>query len=205
MGIELGVSLIIVGLFAASVLAYILTKVNKQLGAWVTVVGSFAALVVMYLLQGDIGSTYKLFFLEFTLTQYGWFFSVIMLAVFACVSFFNIYWMQKIIHPAAYNMLYMLALMGTIGAFAAKDFIGLFIFWETIVWSSMFIIPFGKSRKASVVYYAFSAFGSLSMLYGILFLYGKFGSFEIASVLKMAAGDPTAALVAFITIELQDL
>ena len=205
MSIQLGVSLIIAGLFAASVLAYILTKVNKSLGAWVTVAGSFAALAVMTLLHGEIGATTKILFLEFTLTQYAWFFSVIMLGVFACVSFFNIYWMKKIIHPAAYNLLYMLALAGTVGAFCARDFITLFIFWETIVWASMFIIPFGKSRKASVTYYAFSAFGSLSMLYGILFLYSRFGTFEITTALSMAAGDPTAAIVAFITIGIAGL
>ncbi len=205
MSIQFSVSLVIAGLFAASVLAYILTKLNRSLGAWITVVGSAAAFAAMFLLRGDIGATTSISFMEFTLTQYGWFFSVIMLGVFACVSFFNIFWMKKIIHPAAYNLLYMLALTGTIGAFSARDFITLFIFWETIVWASMFIIPFGKSRKASVVYYAFSAFGSLSMLYGILFLYGRFGSFEIAGVLHQAAGDPTAALVAFITIGIAGL
>jgi formate hydrogenlyase subunit 3/multisubunit Na+/H+ antiporter MnhD subunit len=205
MSFQLSVSLIIAGLFAASVLAWLLTKVNKAIGAWVTVAASAAALTVMALLHKEIGSTVNLFFLQFTLTQYGWFFSIVMLSVFSCVSFFNIYWMPKLIHPAAYNMLYLLALMGTLGAFSAKDFITLFIFWELIVWASMFIIPFGKSRKASVTYYAFSAFGSLSMLYGILFLYHKFGSFEIQSVLQQAAGDPTAAIVAFITIGIAGL
>ncbi len=205
MSFQLSVSLVIAGLFAASVLAFVLTKINKALGAWVTVIGSAAALLAMVLLHKDIGSTVNLYFLQFTLTQYGWFFSVVMLSVFACVSFFNIYWMPKLIHPAAYNLLYLLALAGTLGAFSARDFITLFIFWETIVWASMFIIPFGKSRKASVTYYAFSAFGSLSMLYGILFLYSRFGSFEIAGVLSQAAGDPTAALVAFITIGIAGL
>ena len=205
MSIQLSVGLIVIGLFAASALAYVLTKINKKLGAWVTVAASFAALIAMYILQSDIGSVQKLWGIEFKLTQYGWFFSVIMLVVFACVSFFNIYWMKKIVHPAAYNFLYLLALMGTIGAFSAKDFISLFVFWEIIVWASMFIIPFGKSRKASVTYYAFSAFGSLSMLYGILFLYSRFGSFEIEPVLQQAAGDPTAAIVAFITFAIAGL
>lgn len=205
MSFQLSVSLIVAGLFAAAVLAWLLTKVNKALGAWVTVAASAAALTMMALLHKEIGGTVNLFFLQFTLTQYGWFFSIVMLSVFTCVSFFNIYWMQKLIHPAAYNMLYLLALVGTLGAFSAKDFITLFIFWELIVWASMFIIPFGKSRKASVTYYAFSAFGSLSMLYGILFLYHRFGSFEIQSVLHQAAGDPTAAIVAFVTIGIAGL
>ena len=199
------VDTIIIGLLVCAVLAYLLTKANKKLGAWVTVLGSTLAFVAMFLLRSDIGVTHELGFMQFKITEYGWFFSVVMLAVFACVSFFNIYWMEKIIHPAAYNALYLLALLGTLGAFMAKDFIVLFIFWEMIVWASMFIIPFGKSRKASIVYYAFSAFGSLAMLFGIFYLYANTGTFEIEPALAEAAQNPTQALVAFITIGIAGL
>ncbi len=200
MNLQISIGMIVVGLVLSALLAYVLTKVNKKLGAWITVLASIAALVFVYMLQGAIGTSDSLGFLKFTLTEYGWFFSVVMLIVFACVSFFNVYWMERIIHPAAYNFLFIMVLAGTLGAFSAKDFIGLFVFWETIVWGSMFIIPFGKSRKASVIYYAFSVFGSLSMLYGIFYLYSKIGSFDIQYVLAEAAKNPTYALVAFITI-----
>ncbi len=205
MDFMISVPTVIVGLILSSVLAYVLTKANKILGALVTVLASCGALAVMFLLRSDIGSTQNFFMIGFKLTEYGWFFSTLMILIFACVSFFNLYWMKKIIHPAGYNFLYLIALAGTIGAFTAKDFIGLFIFWETIVWASMFIIPFGKSRKASVVYYAFSAFGSLSMLFGILFLYSKTGSFDIQYVLQQAGSNLTYALVAFITIGIAGL
>ena len=205
MDIMISVPAVIVGLILSSVLAYILTKADKTLGALVTVLASCGAFAVMFMLRGDIGSTQSFYMLDFKLTEYGWFFSTLMLLIFACVSFFNLYWMKKIIHPAGYNFLYLVALAGTIGAFTAKDFIVLFIFWETIVWASMFIIPFGKSRKASVVYYAFSAFGSLSMLFGILYLYSKTGSFDIQYVLEQASGNFTYGLVAFITIGLAGL
>ena len=200
MNLQISIGMIVAGLVLSALLAYVLTKVNKKLGAWITVLASIAALIFVYMLQGAIGTSDSLGFLKFTLTEYGWFFSVVMLIVFACVSFFNVYWMERIIHPAAYNFLYIMVLAGTLGAFSAKDFIGLFVFWETIVWGSMFIIPFGKSRKASVIYYAFSVFGSLSMLYGIFYLYSKIGSFDIQYVLAEAAKNPTYALVAFITI-----
>ena len=205
MGIHLGIGILLAGLLFGALLAYIVTKIEKRLGAWVSVLVSAAAFAAIFLLRSDIGSSYRLLFLEFRLTEYGWFFSAIMLFVFTCVSFFNIFWMDKILHPAAYNMLYLLALLGTIGAFAAKDFISMFIFWEMIVWSSMFIIPFGKSRQAAVVYYAFSTFGSLSMLFGILFLYSKTGSFDIEYVLGQAALNPALAIIAFITIGIAGL
>lgn len=201
----LGPSGVMAGLFVSALLAYLLTRVNKRLGAWVTVAASFTALASMLLLKGAAGSAGHLLFLQFKMTEYGWFFSIIMLTVFACVSFFNLFWMDRIAHPAAYNMLYMLALLGTLGAFLARDFITLFVFWEMIVWASMFIIPFGKSRLASVVYYAFSALGSLSMLFGVLFLHSRTGTFVIADALAAAAGNPTTAMVAFITIGIAGL
>lgn len=205
MGSFIGTSGLMAGLFIGAMLSYLLTRVSKRLGAWATVVVSFAALAVMMVMRGGIGSAERLGFLQFRLTDYGWFFSAIMLAVFACVSFFNIFWMEKIARPAAYNLLYLLALTGTLGAFLARDFITLFVFWEMIVWSSMFIIPFGKSRQAAVVYYAFSALGSLSMLFGVLYLHSKTDTFVIAESLAKAAGDPTLAWVAFITIGIAGL
>lgn len=205
MGSYLSTNGIIAGLFISALIAYLLTRIGRRLGAWVTIVAPFAALAAMLLLRGEIGSTSQLLFLQFQPTEYGWFFSVIMLAIFACVSFYNIFWMDKIAHPAAYNLLYLLALLGTIGAFLARDFISLFVFWEMIVWSSMFIIPFGKSRSASVVYYAFSTLGSMSMLFGVLFMYSRTGTFVIADALGAAASDPTLAWVAFITIGIAGL
>ena len=71
MGIQLDVSWIIAGLFICSLLAYLFTKISKPLGAWVTVVASLAAFAVMFLLKNDIGTTYRLFFMEFKLTQLG--------------------------------------------------------------------------------------------------------------------------------------
>ena len=196
---------IIAGLFISALLAYLLTKVNKQLGAWVTILAPIAALVVLAQLGSAETPAEKLLFLQFHMTEYGWFFSAIMLTVFACVAFFNIYSIKKLAHPAAYNMLYLLALTGTLGAFFAVDFITLFIFWEMIVWTSMFIIPMGKSRKAAVVYYAFSALGSLTMLFGILFLHSSTGTFVIADALAAAANDATLAWVTFITIGIAGL
>ena len=201
----LSISGVMTGLLICALLSYLLTKVNRQLGAWVTVLTPIAALAAIIRLTSATASVERLSFLRFQMTEYGWFFSVIMLTVFACVAFFNIYWMKKIAHPAAYNLLYLLALTGTLGAFFARDFITLFIFWEMIVWSSTFIIPMGKSRVASVVYYAFSAFGSLTMLFGILFLHSQTGTFVITDALAAAATDPTLAWVTFITIGIAGL
>lgn len=196
---------IIVALMVASGLAYITTKSNKQLGAWITIIASTFVLAVFLVVGDDLADHDAIGMIQMTVTPLGWFFSMTMLTVYSMVAFFNPFWMDKIVHPAAYNMLYLLSLAGTIGVFFADSFIVLFIFWEIVVWASMFIVPFGKSRKASIVYYAMSTFGSFTMLYAIFMLYTAYGSFRIAFVLSQVAGNPGMAVVAFILILLAGL
>ena len=196
---------VILVLAAAGILAYLLTKVNKLLGALVTILAPLYALVV-FLVEGDsLVTSGALGFIRFQGSSLGWFFALIMLIVYGTVAFFNPYWMKKLLHPASYNLLYLLSLAGTLGVFFSENFMGLFIFWEIVVWSSLFIIPQGKSRNASVVYYAMSTFGSFTMLYAIFMLYMRYDSFMISEVMAKAAGDSTTAIVAFILIGLAGL
>lgn len=189
---------IIISLIVAGFIAYYLTSLSKVAGAVVTMIASVAALVV-FLIEGDsILANDAIGIISFKVTPLGWYFTIIMLVVYACVSFFNPYWMKKMLYPGAYNMLYLVSLAGTIGVFMADHFIVLFIFWELVVWTSLFIIPLGKSRNASVVYYAMSTFGSFTFLYAIFMLYSKFDSFMISEVLKASQADPTIAVAAFL-------
>lgn len=188
-----------------SLLSFLLSKISKKLGAWITVIASISSLVLMIAYKDSLDGSSINSLLEFNITDLGWFFSVLMLTVYSAVSFFNIYWMDKINHPAAYNFLYLLSLAGTIGLFFSKTFILLFICLEIVVWSSMFIIPLGKSRKASIAYYAFSTAGSFLLLFGILLLNSKFNSFDIEYVLTQVASEPTYALISFILIGIAGL
>lgn len=191
---------LIISLIVCSALAYVATKANKKFGAVVTILVTLGALLIFLVLGDGIGDRDAIGIIQFTVTPLGWFFTITMLVVYSMVAFFNPYWMDRIVHPAAYNMLYLLSLAGTVGVFFADNFIVLFIFWEIVVWASLFIIPFGKSRKASVVYYAMSTFGSFTMLYAIFMLYAKYDSFVIVEVLGKVAADPQMALIAFILI-----
>lgn len=191
---------VIIGLIICSTLTYVATKANKQFGAILTIVVTLGVLAIFMILGDGISDNDAIGMIQFTVTPLGWFFTVTMLVVYSMVAFFNPYWMEKIVHPAAYNMLYLLSLAGTIGVFFADNFLVLFIFWEIVVWASMFIVPFGKSRNASVVYYAMSTFGSFTMLYAIFMLYAKYDSFVINEVLVKVAADPQMAVIAFILI-----
>lgn len=196
---------IVIGLILLSLLTYAVTRVHPIVGAGITIIATLGTLA-LFLIEGDlISGGESMGIIQFTVTPLGWFFSVIMLIVYTMVAFFNPYWMKKLLHPAVYNMLFLLSLAGTIGVFMSSDFIVLFIFWELTVWSSMFIIPLGKSRNASIVYYAMSTFGSFTFLYAIFMLYAKYGSFNIEEVLSRAGENPGIAIAAFILMLLAGL
>lgn len=195
----MNLNLIILISIAFALVAYMVTKLNEKAGAFVTVAGSLFALVAVFLLRSSIGTEISLLYFNFSLTTAGWYFSLVMLTAYSMTAFFNPYWMKKLIYPAGYNFLYLLSMTGTLGLFFAKDFITLFIFWETVVWSSAFIIQMGKSRKAAYVYYVISAIGSMATLFAIMFAYGTTGTFVINEAFQGLVGYPGRALVIFIT------
>jgi NADH-quinone oxidoreductase subunit M len=197
-------SLLLIGLLAAP-LTYVLTKVNKKLGSYFTIFSTLFILIFLFGYMDDTGSIFNLisfgeFSLQLVTSNYGWYFSIIMVLTYFLVSFFNPFWVEKLINPASYNMLYVFSVVSTLGVFYAKDFLTLFIFWEMVVWSSLFIIPLGKSRKASVVYYTISTIGSFSMFFAIMYLYSMYQTFDISVISQNLINSPNTAIMAYFLI-----
>ncbi|KLO21969.1 NADH dehydrogenase subunit M [Marinitoga sp. 1197] len=196
---------LILFILLGGLITYFVSKINSKTGAWLTVIISLVSLFVIYSMKDSSGVILNVFnygnySLNLVTSNYAWYFSIVMVLVYSMVSFFNPYWMEKVIHPAAYNLFYLLSLGGTLGVFYSKDFLTLFIFWELVVWSSMFIIPLGKSRRATVVYYGISTIGSFSMLYAILMLNVKYGTFDIQTNIQNMSNDPKFAVLFFFLI-----
>ena len=87
------------------------------------------------------------------------------------VSFFHPHFLDKYKYKDSYNLLFLLSLAGILGAFFTDNFIQLFFFFELIIWSTMLLIPQGKSRSAAVSYFGFSVAGSVALLIGIFMIY----------------------------------
>ncbi len=189
--------ILIVLMFLGAVTAYLVSKADLKAGAYATVLFSLGALVLLLLGRGEIGSEFTILFMGFEVTTIGWYFSGVMVLVYAMTAFFNSYWMDKMIYPGSYNFLYLFSLGGTVGLFFAKDLITLFIFWEIVVWSSTFIVPMGKSRRAAVVYYTISTIGSMATLYGIMLLHRISGTLDIQGAFAPLKNDPVLATVIF--------
>jgi len=190
--------IVVILMFLGAFSAYLISKASLKAGAYATTVFSLGALAVLLMGRSEIGSEFSVLFMNFEVTVIGWYFSGVMVLVYAMTSFFNSFWMDKMMYPGSYNFLYLFSLAGTLGLFFASDLITLFIFWEVVVWSSTFIIPMGKSRRAAVVYYTISSIGSMATLYGIMLVYRISGTLVIQEAFVPLKEDPLTATVVFV-------
>jgi len=194
------IEFLILFLVAAGLISYLLTKANSFLGSVFTIFAVFFVFVSLAAYGFNMTLSTEVLLLpgfSFELTYLGVYFVLIISFVYLMVSFFHPYFVDSYKYKNAYNMLFLLSLAAVLGTFFTDSFLQLFFFFELIVWTTMFLIPLGKSKSAAVMYYGFSAAGSLSMLFGILIMHQLVGSFNIADGLSALTG--TNAVIVFIS------
>ncbi len=189
---------LILGLFLAGIAAYGIGRLKPAAASWLTLAASWAALLILFL-GGDTlagGNAWGL--LAFKMTPLGWFFSMTLLFVYSTNTFFNLSVPAAPTRQAAYPMLYLISLASTIGVFSAENWLALFIFWEIVLWSSTFMIGFGKPGRGSIIYFGMSLLGSFMMLFAILVMGTAYQTFEVKGALMAAAQSPGPALLVFL-------
>ncbi len=182
---------LILFLVGAALLAYLLSKFNKTAASIFTI---FATMFVFASLAGYgfgmnlVETVNVLPGFTFAQTYLGFYFVIIIVFVYLMVSFFHPYYIDTYKYKDSYNFLFLLSLAGIIGAFYTNNFLQLFFFFELIIWTTMFLIPLGKSREAAVTYFGFSVAGSMSMLLGIFMIFQQSGTFDISAGLAGISG-----------------
>ncbi len=188
----ISLELLLIVLLGSGVIAFILGKFHKVAGSFITILATgFIFVNIAYSGFNEILDTGVKYlpYVTFAQTSLGTFFAMIVTFVFFMVSFFNPYFIGKYKYPALYSLLYLFSLAGVIGVFFTDNFMTLFFFFELVVWTSLFLIPMGRSKKAASTYYGFSAFGSFALLFAILLMYVNNNfSFEIATSLQNISG-----------------
>ncbi|ABR31071.1 oxidoreductase [Thermosipho melanesiensis] len=191
------VNLILLFLFG-SLISYILTKVNKVIGAIFNFLLTGYALFVVW--NVEVGTTEKLFSifegLESVLkvTFLGKFFALISLIVISFVAFFVLEWIKKKnLNAAAFNLFYMLMIAGVLGVFFSNDLLTLYVFWEIAVLGSFLIVPMGKedSKKAAIIYVVISGIGSYLYLFATFSLYFRYGVLDFKGVSQHLLNEPS--------------
>lgn len=196
----ISIEVLILFLIAASAVSYLLTKLNTFVGSMMTTITTFFTLIVLLIFglnQSLESSATIVNFFSFEPTYLGLFFSIVITFIYFLISFAHHCFLSENEYKDVYNFLFLLSLAGVIGSFFTDNFLQLFFFFELIVWSTAFLIPLGKSKKAAVTYFGFSIAGSFAMLFGILLLGAQVGSFDISYGLENVSG--VTAVIVFIS------
>jgi len=197
------IELLIIITALSGVLAYFAGKLNKVLGSVITILVSlFVFVSVAYFgYNGQLTTTMAILpYVTFSVTYLGLFFAILVTFVFAMVSFFNPFFVEKYKYPAVYSMLYLLSLAGVLGVFFTNNFMSLFFFFEFVVWTSLFLIPLGTSKRAASSYYAFSTVGSFALLFAIFMMREASGTFDIASSMSSISGTEAAIVTVLLAV-----
>ncbi len=195
------IEMMILLVLAFAVISYVVTKLNAFIGAVVTIVAStlvFSTLAYYGLSMNMDPTTTILPFLVFRETYLGTYFVVVIALIYMMVSFFHPYYVDQYKYKAAYHFLFLLSLAAVLGAFYSANLVQLFFFFELIVWSTLFLIPMGKSKEAAVMYYGFSAFGSLSMFFGVLVTYQATGNTALAALSQLTGNQAILVFISFL-------
>src|SRR5665648_344933 len=94
----MGFNMLILMMVAGSLFTYIISRINYKVGAISTVVFSLISLIVILLSKSQIGESFSILYMNFNITTIGWYFSAVMVLVYAMSSFFNIYWMEQMLY-----------------------------------------------------------------------------------------------------------
>lgn len=193
------IELLIIIIALSALVAYGLTKINATIGAIFTIfvtMFTFGSLAY-YGFNLEMDTTVSFIQgLSFSQTYMGFYFVIIITFIYLMVSFFHPHFIDLYPYKSAYNFLFLLSLVGIIGAFYTSHFLQLFFFFELVIWSTFFLIPQGKKRDAGIPYFAFGVGGSILMLIGVFLVYNTTGSFDIYSGLSAITGSTATAVFA---------
>jgi len=188
------IEILLLILAGAAIILYFLTKLNTMVGSIFTIFVTMFVFVSLaaYGTNLNLDTSVSLIpGLTFVQTYLGFYFVIIITFIYLMVSFFHPYYIGEYKYKDSYNFLFLLSLAGVIGAFYTSNFLQLFFFFELVIWTTMFLIPQGKSKEAAVSYYGFSVAGSIAMLLGIFIIFQQSGTFDISLGLAALSGTPS--------------
>jgi len=118
---------------------------------------------------------------------------LVLLTTFLNVLCVLISWRSVESHVKEFHFFLLLLSTGAIGVFVSLDLMLFYVFWEVALVPMYFLIGiwgYGNRIYAAQKFFLYTVAGSLLMLVGILWIYGRFGTFDYVSILTaLSSGD----------------
>jgi proton-translocating NADH-quinone oxidoreductase chain N len=156
-----------IGAFAVFAISHFLPKLRGVLA-----VGVAAATVALVWMNGSIDGLSRIFSLIISL--------IVLMAALHSIGYF-----KGKEHNNRYFFFLLLTLGSLIGVATSTQLGNFYVFWELMTWASYLLVihdPTEKALKAGFKYFMMCTTGAYFMQYGILIIYCKLGTFDMAAV-----------------------
>lgn len=179
---------IIIVAFASAILTYFLSKISTKVKKSFVVLASLILILIIALLYGKNLEEYYFNFLGFQLifriNMLSWLFAIAVTVLGSLSIIFSLEYMKEKENTSFYYAMMLLVNAAMIGVVLSGDMVSFFIFWEIMSWSTFLLISYkkGAALAAGMKYIIFSIIGSMAMLIGILSLYSKYSTLNIAEL-----------------------
>ncbi len=207
-------SIIVFTQIIASPIAYLAAFKSKKLGNMVTVLASLIPFIVTLSLFWEIYggavlsesyrwiTTIGLNF-DFQLDSLSYPFTLLISLMGFLAAIYSTKYMEGENGYEAYLALLLLFNSGMLGVVLASNFFLFYIFWELMLVPSYFLIAYwgtGRPRIIGFKYFIFTHAGALSLLLGIVWIYGVFGTLEFSKLAELAGRMPLTHEILIISV-----
>ena len=156
-----------IGAFAVFIIGRFMPKLRNMLAVIIS-----AATVYMVWIDSSIDSLSKMFALIISFIS--------LMAVIHSIGY-----MEGKSHNNRYYFFLFLTLGSLIGVATSSQFGNFYVFWELMTWASYLLVVHEQTKKAlkaGFLYFMMCTTGAYFMQFGILTLYSKFGTFDMAAI-----------------------
>ena len=192
--------------FGGAFLTYVFGKISPKMRDIFSVAISLSLVVMVACLYGkSTGKAFYFGFLDMPLmlrtNTLSWFFAIAISGLGALCVIFSLSYMKIRERTNFYYFMMLLINGAMLGIVFSGDLVSFFIFWEIMSWSTFLLISYnqGSALYAGMKYIIMSIIGSVSMLFGIVYLYITYGTLEIA-VLATLVSSASAGYHLFLLI-----
>jgi len=175
--------------FGGALLTYVLGRISPKARDACAVCVSFALVVLIACLYGK--SLERAFYSGFLglplvlrMDMLSWFFAITIASVGALSIVFSLSYMKGRDQLDFYYPMMLLANASMLGIVLSGDLLCLFVFWETMSWSTFLLISYnrGPALAAGMKYIVMSIIGSAAMLVGMISLYASFDTLDVSQI-----------------------
>ena len=202
----MSIGIILIIALGGAFFTYLLGKISSALRDGFAVLLSLLLVGLISLAYGRLGERVSYEFLGFNLvlrlTVLSWFFAISVAGIGFLSIVFSLSYMKGRENLDFYYLMMLLVNAGMLGVVLSGDLLSFYIFWEVMSWGTYLLVSSGRGKAldAGMKYIIWSIIGSSFMLFGLLYLYVGYGTFDLLGLSLRLSSAPSGVLLLILVL-----